>query len=613
MFIRSHSRAVSLEVTRRTVVAGFVIACVLFAAVAVGVVVASYEQPRVVSIDSEFGEVRDETADVHTQVVVDSPNDRSLPVGIDLRYTVSLNDIEVADGVERGVRIGSGENTVETDAAFDNTQIPAWWVSHINNDEQTTISTRSRLGILGLPGPRLPTESEEITTDLLGSLADESESTVSLGERDVLVVGNQRAEWQTADAETTPLRFSTDLENVHDRPMALDGTDYEIRMNGVVVGAGETDDGVELAPGESATFDVEAAIDTPKMQEWWVTHLEEGQSTDLDIEVFAVVESDDGERQRLPLTVFERQAIFETDMLGSGETTVTLVDADGGSGFKEPRVQETKSEWGAVGDDETEIDSRITLVNDNDEAFAAFLTLDIEQRTVLAGTTIADGDERVSALPRGEGEIALTSTKRHSIVPEWWAAHLENDERSVSRTEATAEADVGVTTLPVDLDDRESTVETELLADLNDDSRQSVRNERGRELLVVHSTTAEWVDPTPEKGLIRVEAELENREFVPVTLGEVDYAVDINDVTLADDRAPEEHTLQPGERRVVEFTLVLDNSRMEAWWPTHIENGELSVVDRRATATVESGGESERVGLEFLSEELEVKTDLLAG
>ena len=600
------------ELTRRGVAAG-VGALLLLVVVAGGALAVAYDQPHVESVQSEFGDVDDDEAEVNTRVVVRNPNERALPGRFDLGFAVTLNGVEVAGGTEPGVRIGPGRNTVETTATFDNAKIPEWWVTHVNRGERTTMETRARVGFVGGLGPTVPAERRTIETDLLGPLAEEGESTVGVGDSDLLVVGHQRAEWREADAETTPLRFTTELENVHDRPVRLDGTDYEVRMNGVVVGEGRTDDGIELAPGESGTFTVDAAIDTPKMQRWWVTHLRNGESTDLRIEVYAVV--DDGEQRRtLPLSVFDRRATFETDLLGSGRTSVRLQETADAPAFEEPRVEDSASEWGAVRDDETDIETTVGLVNPNDGALSEMLTLEVHQRTTLAGVRIAEGSQRVEELPQGSGEIEVTTTKPHEVVPVWWAAHLRNGEVSETRTEVDAEAHVGVTSLPLDLEDRSSTVETDLLADLNDDDPRAVRSDRtGRRVLTVHSTSAEWRDPTPEEATIVVEADIQNDNALSeVTIREVDYTVDLNSVRLADDRAPEEHTLAPGERRTVRFTLVLDNSKMEEWWPTHVRNGEESVLDRTVVATVESDGESERVELEFLSEEATVETDLLA-
>lgn len=596
---------------RRSIVAGVGIVLLLLVVVGGGLA-ATYDRPQIDSVESEFGAVGEGQADVDTRVVVENPNERPLPGRFDLGYSVTLNGVEVVSGTEPGVRIGPGRNVIETTAAFDNSKVPEWWVTHVNNGEETTMKTDSNIGIVGGLGPTIPAGERTIETDLLGPLANDSESTIRVGNDSVLVVGDQRAAWGEADAERTPIRFSTKLENVHDRPVTIDGTDYEVRMNGVVVGEGETADGIELKPGESGTFEVQAALDTETMQAWWVSHLRNDQTTDLEIEVFAVVE-EDGDRKRLPLSVFERRATFRTDFLGTGETSVELASGQTAPEFTEPRVGETTSEWGEVRNDETEIESTVELVNENDETFDDLLTLSVTQRTTLAGVTVAEGTERVADLPEGAGRIDVTTTMPHSVVPEWWAAHLRNGEVSETRTDIDAAADVGVTTLPLDVRNRTSTVQTDLLGDLDDDSTQTVESERtGRGLLTIHSTSARWDDPTPENATIIVEADIENEHASEVTIRNVDYVVDINTVRLADDRAPQTHTLAPGERRTVRFSMTLNNSKMEQWWPTHVENGEESTLRREVTATVEADGETERVELEFLSAERTVETDLLS-
>ena len=601
-----------LEPTRWN--AAIALAVVVGALLVASVVVAvTFEGPRVEGTESEFAAVEQNESTIDTRIVLRNPNGVAVPGGVGLDYTVFLNDVAVARGTERNVGIGPGRDAIETTATFDNRRIPAWWITHINNDERSVMSTEADVGLAGLPiGPTLSVERREIETDLLGPLATENASRIAVGEADLLVVENQTGRWGEADDERTPLVVSSAMENVHNRPVEIAGTEYEIRMNGVVVGAGETDDGITLQPGESATYDVEAVIDTPRMQRWWVTHLRNDESTDLRVEVYAVAEVD-GERKRLPLTIYERRAAFETDFLDTGRTSVRPTEGRESNGtFEQVTVEGSESEWGEVRDDETDVVTAVDLRNPNEDRYADLLSLVVDQRTTIAGVTAIDDTDRVRDVPVGAGRVQFVTQKPHSVVPEWWAAHLRNGERSAVRTELDAEADVAVTRLPVDLKDRNSTLETDTLGDLNDDSARPVTS-GGRTVLTVHSTSAEYVDPTSEKATIVVRADLENENpLESVTIRKVDYRIDINDVTLADDRAPESHTLEPGERRTVEFTLTLDNSRMAAWWPTHVRRGERSVIQRSATATVETGGDAERTELGFLAGNQTVESDVLA-
>ena len=603
------------ELTRRNVAYAAAAVLGLLIVLSVGVTVA-FDAPRTVTSQSEFTAVRADTATVDSRIVLHNPNDVAVPGGVDLSYVIRLNEVQVARGSETGVDIPPGNSTIETNATFDNTKIPAWWVSHVNGNEASIMTTTADVGVAGLPvGPTLTVERREIETDLLGPLASDEPAVMALNGTEILRLENQIGRWGEADAERTPLVVTNDLENVHDRPVEIAGTVYEIRMNDVVVGEGETTAGITLEPGESASYDVRAAIDTPRMQRWWVSHLRNDESTTLTIEVDAVAEVD-GQRERLPLAVYERRAVFETDFLQTGKTTVRLVgnESEGGGGFARPTVEDTDSEFGEVRDGETRIRTTTGIDNPSDAEFTDVLSVDVRTETTLAGVVAADGSDRVEDVPRGTGSVVTTSTMPHDRVPEWWAAHLRNGERSESRTEIDADADVGITTLPVDVEDRNTTVETDTLAGLNDDSTRTVSSEdTGPTILTVHSTSAEYTEVSAERASIVVRADLENENlFSPVTIRDVDYTVALNDVTLADRTAPAEHTLQPGERRTVEFTLVLDNSKMAEWWPTHVRNGQVSALDRTATATVETDDDTDRVELGFLSGNETVETDLLA-
>ncbi|AZH24786.1 hypothetical protein [Haloplanus aerogenes] len=254
------------------------------------------------------------------------------------------------------------------------------------------------------------------------------------------------------------------------------------------------------------------------------------------------------------------------------------------------------------------------MQNENDEAFTDLLSLNIQQETSIAGVTVATGMSRIAELPTGEGQIEVTATKSHALVPNWWAAHLRNGERSVIHTELNAEADLSVTTLPLVLDDRVSTVETTLLTDLNTTSRQAVTDDTtGQSLFISHKTSAEWIDPTPTEATVLIRADVENIRPVPLTLREFNVQVELNDVALTDARLSEEYVFILGERKSITLRFPVDNSQMAAWWPTHIRNGERSTLDSHVTATVSSRNIRGRQPLEFLSATGEITTNLLDG
>ena len=572
-----------------------------------------YESPIVESIESEFGAASADRTALRTAVVVDNPNNRSLPAAATVGYVADLNGVRVASGERVGVGVPSGRSTIAVNGTFDNTQVPAWWVTHVNSGERSELTVRPSVSVAGVVDRAYPNRTTVIETDLLGALERGNESTVTLADREVLVVSNRTASWGTADAERTPVTFAVDLRNVHDRPVRLDGTEYRVEMNGVVVGEGTTDDGVVLEPGESETFAAEAALDTPRMQEWWVTHVRQGQTTNLSVRVYGVVEND-GERKRLPLSVFDERLRFETRILGDGETTVTPVPREADDpAYTSPEVLGTSSRWGEVGESSTEVVTDVRVDNPNGPAYTDLLSLTVDQRTRINDVVVAENTSTVETLPSGTGNVTVTAEKPHSTVPRWWASHVRNGERSRVVTNVSGVADVGVTTLPVDLPDRNGTVETNVIGKLSSEESSTIEQD-GQAVATVTETRAEWANATAERGEIRMFVTVRNERLVsPLTIRDVNYTVALNDVRLADQRDLDRtFEVPPGATRTLEFVVVLDHTKMAEWWPTHVRNGERSQLNTRAFATVEAGGQSERTAFSFLGSNEVVETDVLA-
>jgi LEA14-like dessication related protein len=98
--------------------------------------VVSVQQPAVESVDSEWGDVTEETTEVRTDVTMNNPNVVGVPGVVDLQYAIAMNDVTVAEGTKRGVGFGTGSSTVSLSTHSDNGKIPAWWASHVNNGEE---------------------------------------------------------------------------------------------------------------------------------------------------------------------------------------------------------------------------------------------------------------------------------------------------------------------------------------------------------------------------------------------------------------------------------------------------------------------------------------------
>jgi LEA14-like dessication related protein len=134
----------------------------------------------------------------------------------------------------------------------------------------------------------------------------------------VLFVNRTSANWGTVTREETPIDMSFQLYNPQTFPYTISELGYEITMNGVLVGEGQTEDIAAIPPGATETVRTEAAIVNGNLDEWWVTHLQNDQRTQLKIEFYAVVSGQELVSDvRVPLDELTYRETIETDIFGN--------------------------------------------------------------------------------------------------------------------------------------------------------------------------------------------------------------------------------------------------------------------------------------------------------
>lgn len=299
--------------------------------------------PSVAAMNNTFGEVTNETTTIETDLVVSNPN----PVGIGLddvsvNYTVSMNDIEMAQGGRDGVRVGTGNSTLGLETEMRNEAIPQWWVSHVRNGEQTTVDidatvTSERLGRSVDFG-----RSREIDTDLLGAFNSDETRPVnadsSLTDDPILYVNETRGEWGSVSESETPIDMAFTVYNPNLEPYVVSEIGYDVTMNGVEMASGQTDEGYVIPSGGSETIEFTTALQNRHLDEWWVTHLDEEvrghQASDLRIEFYAVIELPSGTELTVPLDELTYEETIETDIFDEGDA-VRDSDETGADGSTE--------------------------------------------------------------------------------------------------------------------------------------------------------------------------------------------------------------------------------------------------------------------------------------
>jgi LEA14-like dessication related protein len=564
--------------------------------------------PRVTAMNTSWGQVTDDATEIETRVSVENPNPVGVPGVLDVRYRATMNDVVLAKGHKSGVGFRSGRSTLAIDATMQNDRIPDWWVTHVNGGE------RSELAITGtVSGPfgvsRTVNDTRTIETDLLSGFVSADRRAISMNGRDLLVLSNQSARWGEATAERTPIQFSAGVENRHEYPVSLDGIGYVVTMNEVTVGEGVTSEGFRVAPNETKRIAFAVALSTPRMADWWASHVRNDGRTNLSVSMYGVVDRD-GQRQRVPVSLFDTGVQFETDLLGAGTTTATPIETPDPAGmtYERPSIERFDRRWGNVSDAVTEIRSTVVLENPNTGAMADLLELSVGERVTINGVEVAADETDVGSLDSGTNEIQHAVEMDNDAVPQWWAAHVNNGERSTVVVDPSVTADVGVTKFDVGVDDRESTVETDVLAGLTAGDARPLTLD-GQRVGTVHEIRAEWGTATTDRTPVELTVRIENTAPVAITVSDLGYDVRMNDVVVGDGSAATEHRIPAGETRQVTFTIHLDSQSMDEWWVTHVRNGERTIIEYDATASVSARGRSTRI--QVLSTTTTLETDFL--
>lgn len=294
--------------------------------------------PSVAGVDNTFGGVTNETTVVETDLIVSNPNPVGVGLdGVSINYTVSMNDIRMANGTREGVSVGTGNSTLGFESDLRNDAIPPWWVSHIENDERTTVAVDATITSDLLDRSTDLTRTREIETDLVGAFNSEETRPVNadspLTDDPVLYVNETRGEWGTVSDAETPIDMEFDVYNPNLEPYVISEIGYDVTMNGVEMGSGSTEEEYVIPSHGSETVELTAALRNERLDEWWVTHLDESvnghQVSDLRIDFYAVVELPSGEAVTVPLDELTYEETIETDIFDEG---LHGAESDGSNG-----------------------------------------------------------------------------------------------------------------------------------------------------------------------------------------------------------------------------------------------------------------------------------------
>ncbi|MFD1599448.1 LEA type 2 family protein [Halobellus rarus] len=315
--------------------------------------------PSVAGVENSFGPVDENTTVVETDLTVSNPNPIGVSLGgVTVDYDVLLNDVSLANGSKEGVAVGAGNSTLGFTTAADNERIPPWWVSHVRNGEETTVTvdtsvTSETVGRTVDP----PNVTRQIETDLLSQFNSTETRPIDadqpLVSDPVLYVNETSARWGEVTESRTAMELTFVVYNPKPYPIAVSELGYDVTMNDVAVGEGATESEYVVPPKSTATVEATAYIRNERLDDWWVTHLERNQVTDLRIDFSARLDLAET-TVSVPLDPLTYTTTIETDIFGTKPTDGAGSGDGDGAGDRDGSADADASDGEASDDTDSE-------------------------------------------------------------------------------------------------------------------------------------------------------------------------------------------------------------------------------------------------------------------
>ena len=277
-------------------------------------------KPQILSVSHRWGEISPTTSEVITEIVVYNPNPIPIPIK-NISVHLYMNGIDMGEGKNVGpASLQSKANTtIILSTKIDNSKIPKWWVSHIRNGEKTQVLLKGSITFdLKVMDFEWPFEQKStVKTDILSGLKFENVPlNLDLKLTSIRLYANVTSYWGNIGDDSTEIVHNVVLYNTHRLlPVVVSGIAYDVYMNNIKVGEGEEETSVLIPPQSSTTFDMTTVIKNTLLDDWWVSHLKNGEKTKVVVQYYLVLKVKGFEVVRIPLEKMESE--IQTNILGA--------------------------------------------------------------------------------------------------------------------------------------------------------------------------------------------------------------------------------------------------------------------------------------------------------
>ena len=291
-----------------------ILTAILISAVLIGCSQQGLGKPEIRSVSNEWGKITTSTTEIITKITVYNPNPVSLPLK-DILTEVYMNDIKMGEGSALKSEIkANSESTIVISTKLENGRIPEWWVSHIKNGEKSTMDVKGNLVFdLKVTEFKYPIElSNSIETDILAGLSSDKPQKINVGPI-TLTVKSIKSHWGEVNEDYTEIITLATIYNDNRIPVPITKFHYLVKMNEIKLAEGSSNVETVIKPKSEATITFVTKLNNKMLDEWWVSHIKNGEKTKVKIVLQPVVKVAGKE---FKFTLAEKESEFTTNLLG---------------------------------------------------------------------------------------------------------------------------------------------------------------------------------------------------------------------------------------------------------------------------------------------------------
>ncbi len=249
-------------------------------------------KPKISKISLSWGNVTYDFTEIIAEVSVYNPTFITITLK-KITFGLYMNNIKmVAGSSERSVSLaGFRETAIRLVGRLNNSRIPEWFISHLENGEQTNVRLSGTV-LLDLKIMEAVYSFERtlnITTDMLAGMSTNQSKIFMMGPAE-LMLKSLTSSWGRISSNEVEINHKVVVYNPNRYPIPITKIEYEVYMNNIRMGGGTSYNPAILGAKSNTIILFTTMLNTTLLDEWWITHIKNGEKTKITIEIYSVIE-----------------------------------------------------------------------------------------------------------------------------------------------------------------------------------------------------------------------------------------------------------------------------------------------------------------------------------